>query len=1065
MKKEISLSVQQRSLWLHNMVNPLSDSFNIGFAFRMKGTVNKKLFLDALSSTFERYPALLTTFSKDQEGNPLQHFNGHFEGPEILQIAGDQLKEFLINAYSTPFDLAGDKLNVRTYYIEVPGGEPAFLIVSHHIIFDFFSARILLKELLATYRKYLSGNGDLSMETDDSFESYINKQKEMISGYSESRSFWTDYTRNCPPFLSIPGDHKTLFFPDKEEKKGGILIKTLEEPIITAIQKFAGDHHTSLYNVLFSFFNILLHRYTGQESFVVGTPFLGRERMFLKSIGYFANILPLISRIDDDTNILGYIRQNDQEINLIKRNQFFPFEEIQDIIRNDENGINAPNFNTVFSYLDQGRMEKTGMAHQDESGFFCENINLPSQGDLFEMTLEAKLIDKKLQLNYKYKKTAYSQAFMEAFSNRYTDLIMEGISAPELRINDIESLTKKNFSNQIDAELRDQEGIANLFHHQAQLYPNKCAIISEGNAVSYQLLSHQIKQFSFWIGSRFSIRPKGRIGICIDRSYLQIVAIFSSINLANAYVPIAADLPDDRLRFLIEDSQIDYLLVDQKSYSRMKALTDTVPVIIAEPSFESAKLSDYAGFTYPESRSADAAYVFYTSGTTGTPKGIEVSQDNVLNLIGNQNVVAATESTVFLNVSSFAFDGSVYDFFSALLKGGTLVLPSSNIPTPSEILELAHSHKPNIMFVPTGLFHLLVQQKPEVFDTLKTLIVGGESLLPKYVEKLLAHRPLEIINGYGPTECTVFSTFFKVDKLLPGQQSIPIGKALDGVEVQIMDKHDRILPDFLHGEIVISGKGLSNGYLNPEMVKNSGFGISNGKKRYKTGDIGFKDGNGNIIFVGRKDRQVKHHGHRIELSEIEAVLINHEHIQQAVVSIEQINNNATLIAVVRTDTVEVSEGELKNYLAGKLPMHMVPAHLLMADLGINHNGKLDLKQARTIVANHSFGMKSHDLPENPLQQTVWEIWKKILPGAQIGIYDNFFACGGDSMAAIRLCAEISGSLEKTVSVADIYENQTIHGLCLLLEQQVQSRPKGMAPIKKIIRSQYRINNDQQRINN
>lgn len=1065
MKKEISLSVQQRSLWLHNIVNPLSDSFNIGFAFRMKGTVNKKLFLDALNATFERYPALLTTFSKDREGNPLQRFDGRFEGPEILQIAEDQLKKFLINAYSKPFDLGSDKLNVRTYYIEVQDSEPAFLIVSHHIIFDFFSARILLKELLATYRKYLSGNADISMETDHSFESYISKQKEIISGDSESRRFWTDYTRNCPPFLSIPGDHKTLFFPNKEEKKGGILIKTLEEPIITAIQKFAADHHTSLYNVLFSFFNILLHRYTGQQRFVVGTPFLGRERLFLKSIGYFANILPLISRIEEDTSILGYLRQNDQEINLVKRNQFFPFEEIQEIIRTDEGGISDPNFNTVFSYLDQGRMERTGMAHQDESGFFCENINLPSQGDLFEMTLEAKLIDKKLQLNYKYKKTAYSQAFMEAFSNRYTQLLMEGISAPELKINEIESLTEKTFSNQLAAEVTDREGIASVFHQQAELYPDKCAIITAGNAVSYQLLSHHIKQFSFWIGSRFSIRPKGRIGICIDRSYLQIVAIFSTLNLANAYVPIAADLPDDRLRFLIEDSQVDYLIADQKNHSRIKALTDTVPVIMAEASFESAKLSDYAGFTCCESGSADAAYVFYTSGTTGTPKGIEVTQDNVLNLIGNQSVVATTESAIFLNVSSFAFDGSVYDFFSALLKGGTLVLPSSNIPTPSEILELTQSHRPDTMFVPTGLFHLLVQQKPEVFDTLKTLIVGGESLLPKYVEKLLAHRPLEIINGYGPTECTVFSTFFKVDKLQPGQQSIPIGKALDGVEVQIMDQHDRILPDFIHGEIVISGKGLSNGYLYPEKVKNSGFGISGGKKRYKTGDIGFKDENGNIIFVGRKDRQIKYHGHRIELSEIESVLISHPHIQQAVVSIEQINNNATLIAVVQTDTTEVTEGQLKNYLAGKLPMHMIPGHLLIADLGINHNGKLDLKQARTIVANHSFGMKSHDLPENPLQQTVWEIWKKILPAAQIGIYDNFFACGGDSMLAIKLCAEISGSLKKSISVADVYENETIHGLCLLMEQQLQSRPKGMAPIKRIIRSQHSINNDQQRINN
>lgn len=1059
MLKEINLSIQQKSLWLHNVLNPSSDSLNIGLAFRMKGKIDQQLFIYALKDVFEKNVALKTIFREDDKSNVFQNFNGNFHEPITLWISEENIYGYLVNEYSKPFNLKNSNINVRTYFLNINETECVFLIVSHHIIFDFFSARLLVKELLQQYKKYLSGHSDFLVYPDYSFASFVEKQQGVISKHSVSRNFWSEYLHNCPTFLKISGDHKVMFSPNSFDHVGNMKVKYLDLGLARSIFKFASENKTSLYNVLFSFFNILLYRYSSLKKFIIGTPFLGREREFLGSIGYFANILPLKCEIDDTLSVLEYIKRNENEINIVKRHQLFPFEEIQKLILENNHKNFDSTFHVVFSYLDQGKLEKVGRDHLDESGFICENINLPSQADLFDLTLEVKVIDEKIQLNFKYKNSEYSDSFIEALSQLYIDIIDQGINHPDIPIGSQKVFKQTIFINKNDYEQNDCIGIAKTFHEQSAIHADKTALIFKDYSFTYKELSDHVKKFSFLLNARFKTKVGDRVGLCIDRSHLQIISILSVLNIGNAYVPLSPDYPDDRLSFLIVNSCVDYLLVDRKNYSRIQTLCGSLPIIVVEELFESSQKVNYEDFVCVDCSSIDTAYVFYTSGTSGVPKGIEVTQGSVLNLINNNYITKIDSKNIFMNLSNYAFDGSVYDIFGSLLKGGTLILLSSNIPTPEEIAQICCKYQPNIVFITTGLFHALVQSSIEIFDNLETVITGGEPMQPKYVEKLLPNKNVKIINAYGPTECTVFSTFYRVQELKFGQQAVPIGKALSGLIVEIIDEKHYVLPPYIQGEIVISGKGLAKGYVKSENIKNNGFVTVNETRFYKTGDIGFKGEDGNIVFVGRKDRQIKYRGHRIELAEIETVLLNHKDIIQTIVILEDIAGSPTLIALVEVDENKLTEGDLKNYLAIKLPLYMVPNHIIFEKLALNNNGKLDIQYAKSLIRNHDFGEQIKDLPKTDIEQKIFDIWKKSLTNISIGIYDNFFACGGDSITAIRVSAEITNEFKTNISIVNIYEHPTIHSLSRLVENnKLNSTKNNSILIKKIDRSKHTVNN-------
>jgi len=580
-----------------------------------------------------------------------------------------------------------------------------------------------------------------------------------------------------------------------------------------------------------------------------------------------------------------------------------------------------------------------------------------------------------------------------------------------------------------------------LFEKQVEKTPDHIAVVYKQKHLTYRQLNNRANQLANYLKS-LGVKPETRVGICVERSLEMVIGILAILKAGGAYVPLDPAYPTERLAFMLEDVQTPILLTQTHLQNRLPINQE----IVVNLDTDAEIIAQYPADNLPsEVTPENLAYIIYTSGSTGTPKGTEVPHRSFMGFMFGVDYIHLDENQIWLQNSSFSWDAAALELWTPLLYGGRCVLYPEKIPTAEKLTQIIHEEKVNTFWLTSALFNLMIDTIPQGLLAIKQLLIGGESLSINHVRRALELLPkTKIINGYGPSECTVFTCCYPIpQQLAENFNSIPIGKPIGDRTVYILDTHLHRVPIGVPGELYVGGTSVARGYLNQPKLTSEKF-ISNpfiaGDTLYRTGDLVRRLLDGNIEFIRRIDTQVKIRGFRIELAEIEAVLIQHPDIQQVVVIAREDEPGKKLLVayLVAQDNVP-TPSTLRNFLKSKLPDYMIPAaFVFLENLPLTPNGKINRRALPVPDTSQRNLEVDFVLPSTDTEQELADIWTEVLKLKQVGINDNFFELGGHSLLATQAISRLIEVFSLDFSLRYLFENPTIAELAQkVIEQQIE----------------------------
>ncbi|MDP4146802.1 MAG: amino acid adenylation domain-containing protein [Bacillota bacterium] len=647
----------------------------------------------------------------------------------------------------------------------------------------------------------------------------------------------------------------------------------------------------------------------------------------------------------------------------------------------------------------------------------------------FDITLTAVEVGEEISLNLEYCTKLFKRESIERIRDHFINILKEIAENPEKKISEIEMLTEEEKRkilvefNDTKAEYPKNKTIYELFEEQVEKTPGKIAVVYEEKELSYRELNERANQLARLLREK-GVVPDKIVGIMVERSLDMIVGIMGILKAGGAYLPIDSEYPNERIEYMLKDSGTEILLTQKQLVGKIKFSGN-----IIEVNREELYVGDSSNLKKINTPN-DLAYIIYTSGTTGFPKGVLCEHKNVIRLVKNTNYIEFNKDDKILQTGSMVFDASTFEVWGALLNGIELYLAKKEIIMQAELLEeFVTNHNITILWLTSELFNQIADANLGVFKNLRYLLVGGDVLSIKYINLVRRkYENIKIINGYGPTENTTFSTIYLIEKTF--NSNIPIGKPISNSNAYILDKNNKLMPIGVYGELCVSGDGLSRGYLNRIELTSEKFIENPYKPRermYKTGDLARWLPDGNIEFKGRIDHQVKIRGFRIELGEIESRLLKHEEIKEAVVIDREDKEGNKYLCGYVVSNKEMTVTELREHLSKELPDYMVPAYFIQLEkIPLTSNGKADRKALPAPDGAINTGVE-YTAPRNEIEQEIAKVWSQVLGVDKIGIDDNFFALGGDSIKAIQITARLGNSKLK-INISKLFKNPSIRAL-------------------------------------
>lgn len=603
----------------------------------------------------------------------------------------------------------------------------------------------------------------------------------------------------------------------------------------------------------------------------------------------------------------------------------------------------------------------------------------------------------------------------------------------------------KNFPDSSPAILTDKmtpgyplnRSVAQLFEEVVAANPNSIALIFEDKELTYAELNSRANRLAHRLRS-LGVGPETLVGCCMERSIELIVALVAILKAGGAYVPLDPAYPKERFDFLVRDTQTKLMLTQSSLASTVLAGFEQTCLLVDSSWSSGADPGNPATAGGPSC----LAYVMYTSGSTGQPKGVMVENRAVVRLVRDTNFCRFGPDEVFLQFAPISFDASTFEIWGALLNGGRLVIAPSDHASLDVLGRVIRQRSVTTLWLTAGLFNLIVDERLEDLRSVRQLLAGGDVLSPRHVRRVLESLPnCCVINGYGPTENTTFTCCHVMHAGEPVPEPVPIGRPISNTQVYILDEQLRLVPPGTAGELYAAGEGLARGYLNdPEATKQkflpNPFAAEQGARMYRTGDLARWRSDGTIEFLGRVDNQVKIRGHRVEPGEIEIALAGHGRVKQnCVVSRSGENGSKRLVAYCVSSDTDLNEAELRKFLAAKLPDFMVPAQFVpVRSLPLTPNGKVD----RSALAARDIPVctdSAEIVATTQLEQTIIGVWSKALGIEKVGINDNFFDLGGDSLLLISVHSSLEKVLGITLPITDLFEFTTVQSLAHHLNGQ------------------------------
>ncbi|MFH9491983.1 amino acid adenylation domain-containing protein [Streptomyces halstedii] len=1032
-ERQFPASFPQQRMWFLDQLNPGTAAYNIPAAVRMRGPLDVELWRRALAEIVRRHESLRTTFD-EVDGEPVQVVHpsgeleltveecGHLRGPGgetgILDLARQEA--------ARPFDLTTGPL-MRMRFLRLATDEHVLLLTMHHIVADLWSTSVLFGELVALYQSYLTGTEAALPELTVQYADYAAWQRKKLAGPGTAATLehWKKTLDGAAPVLELPTDRAR---PAVLGTAGDSRPFHLPASVMDGVRELSRRTGATPFMTLLAAYVALLHRYSGQEDIVVGVPVANRGQAEVERlIGYFVNTLAIRNDASGDptfTELLGRVRGAALDA---FAHQELPFERLVEELCPERDLSRSPVFQVSFVY------QNIPVPEFGAGGLRLELMEVPSTTARFDLELQVFEQGDELTGWFEYNTELFDAATIDRMGGHLKVLLENLLADPDQRVLDAALLT--------EAEEREQRRERESTRHtwpdqllthqrverQAALRPDAEAVHCQGESLTYAELDASANRLARTLKSH-GVGRDVLVGVCLERSPDMVVAVLAVLKAGGAYVPIDPKLPADRTAFMIEDSGLP-VLITQSSVA--PGLPESTATMLRVDELRAEIAAESAGPLDEPVEGADLAYVIYTSGSTGRPKGVQLPHRALRNLFWAMKQWPGIDSgDSLLAVTTLSFDIATLELLLPLVEGARVVLATREVATDGALLaeEMATTGATMMQATPST-WRMMLDAGWSGRPGLRGLICG-EALPPDLARRLRA-KGVDLWNMYGPSETTIYSLGTRIV-----DDTITIGGPIANTEAHILDPRGRPVPPGVPGELCVGGDGLARGYINrPELTAQQfiahPFESGLADRLYRTGDLVRRRVDGTIDYLGRLDHQVKLRGYRIELAEIESVLLRQERVKDTVVVVrEDQPGDQRLVAYAVPGPAAGTPDELRRLLrtalAEKLPDYMVPSAFVFMDaLPRTPSGKTDRGALPAPEARPGRAATAYVPPRDAEEKALCEVFAQVLNVPRVGIDDGFFALGGHSLLATRLVARIRGTLGVEVPVRALFEKQTV----------------------------------------
>ncbi|UCJ08702.1 amino acid adenylation domain-containing protein [Chitinophaga pendula] len=1040
------VSLTQRRLWLVDQFGKTGHVYNVTSVYGLEN-VEVAALQQALEFLVNRHEILRTTIQLIQ-GQPKQRVHNWSDFTDWLTIVDlrqenltiDELGEKIRQRSAIDQDLSSGPL-LRCTLLRTTNQGDLLIVVVHHILIDGWSMDIFKRELLSFYEAFSKGKEPVIPPLSFQYRDFARWQQEKMKSrqLDAARDYWLSQLTGELPVSEFPQDKLRTGIRTFD---GESLIAIFPAYLREKLSVLCRNNGATLFMGLVSILKVLLYRYTEQSDILLGTVGNGRDKLELEDkIGLYVNTLVLRTAFQADTagflEILGKVKET---ILGAFQYQDYPFDALVEALGKEWAADKNPLFDIIVDI--QTHEENDVPFEENEGNEELRIIRFGKNTSKFDLNFSFYENSKGLALSIIYNSALYSEERITALLRHYIELTTRILSAPEEPIGSLPLIGEEEQSRLSQVAkgnllpYNTYEAVSTWFEIQTQATPGNIAVYANGHHYTYDQLNRAANKIAWYLKDKSVNGEQEMVVVCIERSFEFIAAVLSVLKAGMVFLPVDPANPDSRINDILVQSGARCMLVNGwKGTLAEGAITLNISEILQNTSTNEENLP-------AANRLKEAAYVIFTSGSSGQPKGVKVAHQSLMNLCAwhqqEFGIIGESRATVYAGTG---FDASIWEIWPYLLKGaGLYVLPLEVQQREDLMRDFLREHKISHMFLPTAAYELLADQ--QVFGDGLTIFTGGEQL------KKVGSGNWKLYNCYGPTEATVVASFTEVEEK---DAPIPIGKPIANTRIYILDSRQQLMPYGCKGEIYIGGDGVAIGYLNDHIRTQEKF-IADpwypGQKMYRTGDWGYWNGEGQLVFVGRQDNQVKIRGFRIELEEIEKNMMQVEQVSQAVVVAHKDENGSAYLAGWYTG--EISEESMKHLLAQRLPYYMIPFYLeKITAFELTTSGKIDRKSL-PVPALITKRLDPNDLPATRTEKILTEIWQRIFgKGIQVGVNDNFFELGGHSIKVMQLINATYQDLDAAISFRDVFTYPNIRSLGHLIDGRLKE--KNRADVKLLVK--------------